>query len=117
MGTNISCEASITMQRHKIPWHVINQMVQDDYTTDKELAERWLTKAEAREKATADLKLNEKYTPDECKKYAMRIAHAVEAALENKHQPLTDTLEEQHKHERKIETKDRKTLLHQVHTT
>ena len=77
-------------------------MVQDDYTTDKELAERWLTKAEAREKATADLKLNDKYTADECKKYAMRIAHAVEAALENKHQPLTETLEEQHKHERKI---------------
>ena len=114
MGTLINCEASRTMQNHKVPWHIISQMVMDDYTTDKELAERWLTKESARADSAKELGFDTMYDPKDVKLYAMRLAHAVEAASEAKHQPLTDTLEEQHKHERKIETKDRKTLLNNI---
>ena len=45
LGNLINCEASLTMQKHKIPWHLITAMILADYTTDKELAERWLSKA------------------------------------------------------------------------
>ena len=108
MGSHLGCEASITMQKHKVPWHIIAQMITDDYTTDKELAERWLTKAEARTKAATDLQFNktELYSEPDQLKYAMRVAHAVEAANETKHQPLMDTIESQHKTERKIDSKE-----------
>ena len=118
MGPLISCEAASTMAQFKIPWYIIKQSVTQEYTSNKELAERWMDKAEARSKSAEDLAFrtedDPKYTEDKVKLYALRVSHAVEEALGKKKNTLAYELEQLPKEKRSIQEKDRRTLLSQV---
>ena len=115
MGTYISCEAATIMAQYKVPWYIIAQMVNDDYTTAKELAGRWLDLAEARTNSPTDLKFSgDFYDKNKLNLYALRVANAVEHAKASKQTTLADELNTQHPTERAIQNKDRTTLLANV---
>ena len=118
MGPLISCEAASTMAQFKIPWYIIKQCVTQEYTSNKELAERWIDKAEARARSSEDLSFRTTdlpaYPDDKVKLYALRVSHAVEEALGKKKNTLAYELEQLPKEKRTIQEKDRRTLLAQV---
>ena len=53
-------------------------MVTQEYTSHKELAERWIDKHEARNKAPKDLKYDTLWDEEKRNLYSLRISHAVE---------------------------------------
>ena len=114
MGSNVSCPAATIMAQHKVPWCIIKEMVTQEYTSHKELAERWIDKHEARNKAPKDLKYDSLWDEEKRNLYSLRISHAVEAATTEKQNTLTQQLEELPKEKRVIKDKDRETLLTQT---
>ena len=118
MGAHISCPSASLLAQYKVPWYIITKLVTQEYHSTKELAERWLSKAEARTNSPKDLEFRHtegpKYPEPKVHLYALRVSHAVEEAIGKKTTTLAQTLEDKAPEKRAIQDKDRETLLRQV---
>ena len=78
------------LTRTRVPWYIINKMIEAEFDTTVDLADRHLTVEAARTNAAMDYDFDGKcYTDEQRLKFEMRIGHAVEQAQLTKTTELT----------------------------